>query len=63
MDLEQEEKLVERAKNSSEAFGELYDMYYDQIFRYALRRSADIDLANDVTSVVFLKALNNIRKI
>jgi RNA polymerase sigma-70 factor (ECF subfamily) len=62
MNLEQEKDLIERAKYSHEAFGELYDMYYDQIFRYALRRSADIDLANDVTSVVFFKALKNIRK-
>ena len=62
MNLEQEKDLVERAKNSSEAFGELYDMYYDRIFGYALRRSADIDSAKDITSEVFFKALKNIGK-
>ncbi|UCD08611.1 MAG: RNA polymerase sigma factor [Dehalococcoidales bacterium] len=62
MNLEQEKDLVERAKYSSEAFGELYDMYYDQIFVYTLRRSADIDSAKDITSEVFFKALKNIGK-
>ncbi len=40
--LEEEKELVERAKNSPEAFGELYDRYYGRIFGYTLRRSADI---------------------
>jgi len=62
MDLEREKILVEKAKNSREAFGELYDMYYDQIFGYALRHSADIEIAKDVTSAVFFKALKSIKK-
>ena len=60
MNLDQEKDLVDRAKNSSEAFGELYNVYYDQIFGYALRRIADIDVAKDITSEVFFKALKNI---
>jgi len=62
MNLEQEKNLIERAKYSSEAFGELYDMYYDRIFGYVLRRSADIDTAKDITSEVFFKALKNLGK-
>ena len=62
MNLEQEKDLIERAKYSSEAFGEIYDMYYDRIFGYALRRSADVDSAKDITSEVFFKALKNITK-
>lgn len=62
MNLEQEKDLVERAKYSSGAFGELYDTYYDRIFGYALRRSADIESAKDITSEVFFKALKSIGK-
>ena len=62
MNLEQEKDLIERAKYSSEAFGQVYDMYYGRIFGYALRRSADIDSAKDITSEVFFKALKNIGK-
>lgn len=62
MNLEQEKDLVERAGQSPEAFGELYDMYYDRIFGYTLRRCADIEMAKDITSAVFLKALKNIGK-
>ena len=60
--LEQEKKLVEKAKYSAVAFGELYDCNFDLIFGYVLRRSADIDIAKDITSAVFLKAMKNIKK-
>ncbi len=60
MDLEQEKELVERAKNNTEAFGELYDRYYSQIFGYVLRRTASIEIAQDVTSEVFFKTLKNL---
>ena len=61
MNLEQEKELVERARYSAEAFGELYDMYHDRILAYALRRCANVDAARDVTSAVFFKALRHIR--
>jgi RNA polymerase sigma-70 factor (ECF subfamily) len=61
MDLEQERQLVERARNSQEAFGELYEMYYDQIFGYALRHSGSLETAKDVTSNVFFEALRHIK--
>jgi len=60
--LEQEKELVERAKSDPEAFGELYDRYYSQIFGYVLRRTASIEAAQDVTSEVFFKALKNLRR-
>jgi RNA polymerase sigma factor (sigma-70 family) len=62
MNVEQERELVERAKNNTEAFGELYDQYYSQIFGYVLKRTASIEVAQDVTSEVFFKALKNLRQ-
>jgi len=62
MNLEQEKVLVDRAKNDPNAFGELYDEYYTKIFGYILKRTANIEVAQDVTSEVFFKALKNIGK-
>jgi len=62
MDLEQEKRLVERAKGDTGAFGDLYDLYYSQIFGYVLRRTANVSTAQDITSDVFLKALNNLHR-
>jgi RNA polymerase sigma-70 factor (ECF subfamily) len=62
MDLEQEKELVERAKYDTVAFGELYDQYYSRIYGYSLRRTASVQIAEDVTSEVFLKVLKNLRK-
>ncbi len=60
--MNQEKILVEKAKNNKEAFADLYDKYYSQIFGYALRRTANIEVAQDVTSQVFFNALKNIRQ-
>ena len=62
MNVDQERELVERAKNDAEAFVELYDQYYSQIFGYALKRTANIEVAQDVTSEVFFKAFKNLRQ-
>ena len=62
MDLIEEKELVERARRDPEVFGKLYDQYYSQIFNYVLRRVANIEIAQDITSEVFLKALRNLRQ-
>ena len=55
-----EKALVERAKKEPEAFGILFDKYYDQIYRYILHRTADKDLADDLTADTFHKALEKL---
>jgi RNA polymerase sigma-70 factor (ECF subfamily) len=61
MELEQEKELVERAKRDTQAFGELYEHYYTPIFGYVMRRTASIQIAQDITSEVFFKSLKNLR--
>lgn len=60
--LEAEKDLVRRAQHSSEAFAGLYEIYYPRIYGYALRRTANVQLSLDITSVTFLKALKEIKK-
>ena len=55
-----EDQLVERAKSDAGAFGELYDHYFGQIYRFSYSRLRDRDLAEDITSEVFFKALRAI---
>lgn len=62
MDLEQEKALVQKSQEDIKAFGELYDEYYARIFNYILRRTASIEIAQDVTSEVFFKALKNLKR-
>lgn len=45
------------------AFGELYDRYVDVVFRYVLFRVGDRDLAEDLTSEAFLRALRRISSV
>ena len=56
-----EKSLIARARNDSTAFVQLYRSHYNAVFRYCVHRLFDRQLAEDVTSEVFLKAVENIR--
>ena len=60
MDLSEEKELVRRARDDPDAFAKLYDQYYPRIFGYILRRTANLEAAQDVTSETFLKALGKL---
>jgi RNA polymerase sigma-70 factor, ECF subfamily len=45
------------------AFGRLYDRYVDVVYRYVLFRVGDRELAEDVTSETFLRALRRITSV
>ncbi|MGH7608535.1 MAG: RNA polymerase sigma factor [Candidatus Dormibacteria bacterium] len=57
---EREEELIARAQDEPECFGQLYDRYFPQIYRYVAARVRSPEVAEDVTSEVFLKALRGI---
>ena len=52
--------LVLRARTDAEAMGRLYDLYYDQIFRFCLCRLFSREAAEDITSIVFLTVARSI---
>jgi len=52
---------VERAKSDPAAFGELYDRYVGQIYRFVRARIRDDSAAEDITAEVFLSALRHIK--
>ena len=60
--LQEELSWITSAKKDPERFGPLYKKYHEQIFRYVHQRMDDQELAFDVTSQVFIKALSNIHK-
>ncbi|MDD5094486.1 MAG: sigma-70 family RNA polymerase sigma factor [Dehalococcoidia bacterium] len=60
MDIKQEKELVGWAQKDPQAFGVLYEQNYALIFGYVLKRVADLQTAEDITSETFLKALDKI---
>jgi len=63
VDLPDEADLVRKAKSGdARAFGRLYDATLDRIYRYVFFRVTDTELAEDLTSQVFLKAWENVRR-
>ena len=57
-----ENDIVEAAKKDPKQFVVLYTKYYEQIFRYIHQRMDDKEMAFDITSQVFLKAMINLPK-
>jgi RNA polymerase sigma-70 factor, ECF subfamily len=56
--------LVHSAQaGDTSAFARLYDRYVDVVFRYVLFRVGDKELAEDVTSETFLRALRRITSV
>lgn len=48
--------MVRARGGDPEAFGQLFDLHRDRVFRHALRTTASIHDAEDVTGMVFLEA-------
>lgn len=52
-----EPAILDRARRGDpEAFGELFDLHRDRVFRHALRMTRSVHDAEDVTGMVFLEA-------
>jgi RNA polymerase sigma-70 factor (ECF subfamily) len=60
--LQEELNWITKAKTDPKRFGPLYMKYHEQIFRYVYQRMDDKELAFDVTSQVFIKAMSNLHK-
>jgi len=56
-----DDDLVVRAKSDADALAELYELYYDRIFRFCMHRLFYREIAEDVTSIVFLEVARKIR--
>lgn len=60
--LEQEQLWIEQSKQHPSAFEPLYNKYYPAIYRFIYRRTEDDELAADLCSQTFFKALSGIKK-
>lgn len=60
--LDNEMEVIANAKNDPEAFGRLYDEYYQPIFGFMYSRTHNAEVAKDLTSETFFQALKNIQK-
>jgi RNA polymerase sigma-70 factor, ECF subfamily len=60
MDIIQEEEILKSLPDHPDRFALIFDAYYPIIFRYILRRTWEIELAEDITSETFLCAVRKI---
>jgi RNA polymerase sigma-70 factor (ECF subfamily) len=55
-----ERSLVERARADPAAFGDLYRRYLPRIHAFAYRRTGSVEIAEDITSATFERALRSL---
>ncbi|MBI1769980.1 MAG: sigma-70 family RNA polymerase sigma factor [Bacteroidetes bacterium] len=58
----EETETIEAAKNDPARFRTLYEKYFKRIFLFVYHRVEDRDLASDLTSQIFLKAMQRIHQ-
>jgi RNA polymerase sigma-70 factor (ECF subfamily) len=58
----EDDDLVLRARTQADALGRLYELYYEPIFRFCVHRLFIKEVAEDVTSTVFLEVARGIRE-
>jgi RNA polymerase sigma-70 factor (ECF subfamily) len=61
MEPEEEARLTEQAKTDPQAFAKLYDEFLPAVYGFIMRRVMNKEVAEDITSQVFEKALTSIR--
>lgn len=60
MDAAKEFELVEKAKKDIKAFDQLYQYYLPKIYAYCVNRVPNREIAEDITSKVFIDVIENI---
>lgn len=55
-----EYSILDQSRRNPQAFGELYEKYFDRIFNFIYRQTDDEDLTADLSSQTFLIALKNV---
>ncbi len=61
-DCNQENELLDRAKTFDEqALGQVYDTYFERLYRYAYRYVGDVQLAEDIASETLQRFLETLR--
>ncbi len=59
--MQDEQSLVQRAQqHDEEAFAQLYEKYFDKIYRYVALKTGNRVEAEDMTQIVFVNALRSI---
>ena len=53
----EENEIIEAAKNDPVQFKSLYEKYFKRIFLFVYHRVEDRDITADLTSQIFLKAM------
>jgi len=60
MNKSEEKRLIQRAKKDPQAFGVIFEEYYDPIFGYILKRVGNVHVAQDIVSETFFRALDRL---
>jgi len=59
---EEEQNVISNAGQDPEAFGQLYDTYYQPVFAFLYSRTGNADVAKDLTSETFFQALRSLHR-
>ena len=59
---EEQERILREFKDNNDVFEEVYNAYYDQIFKYLIKRTCNADDAYEICAETFVKAFESFHK-
>ena len=60
MELSEQKQLIARSQKDPQAFGAIFEEYYEPILGYALKRTGNVHASQDIVSETFFKALDRL---
>lgn len=60
MEKSEEKGLIKQAQKDPQAFGAIFEEYYEPIFGYILKRTGNVAASQDIASETFFKALDRL---
>lgn len=61
-EIRKESEILEKSRKDPQAFGVIYEKYFDRIFNYIIRQTDDEEVAGDLCSQTFVNALHNLER-
>ena len=61
-EINEEYNILRKAHKNPDHFAPIYNKYFEEIFAFVFKRVVDEDVTADLTSIIFYKALHNIKK-
>ena len=60
-DIPDDDEVIARVRENSDYFSVLYERYFQRVYGYCLKRTSNVQIAEDLCSDIFIKVIEQAR--